>query len=338
MQLITRLALLFVAIGLVQADLHNAHHGRSNHGRISRRHPHPLGPKQVRDADVPRRRADNPTARCKTRSSTTSTSTSTSQVAKPTPVVNNAEVKPSTSAKAKEATPQTSAPTTSAPSSGLMKVVSQQCGSSGATAATSKTSGPNGNIDWLNCGVDGGGWNPPLVKVGDLQVKDLRAVVGQSNSIFQPCAPYIDMFEQFSAQYNVPTIIMASIAMQESTCNPNTVGGAGEQGIMQITRDKCQGRSDADCRDPSFNIQQGIAFFASTLADCGGNVLETIGRYNGWAPGMTIGSATAAAHTGCCRCQNNLDYLQQTLNAWTQGIDPYSNDIGKYFNLNVCST
>lgn len=34
-------------------------------------------------------------------------------------------------------------------------------------------------------------------------------------------------------------MILASIAMEESGCNKDTVGGAGEQGIMQITKDKC---------------------------------------------------------------------------------------------------
>lgn len=38
--------------------------------------------------------------------------------------------------------------------------------------------------------------------------------------------------------------------MQESSCNPETVGGAGEQGLMQITKDKCNGAPGGNCRDP----------------------------------------------------------------------------------------
>jgi membrane-bound lytic murein transglycosylase MltF len=34
-------------------------------------------------------------------------------------------------------------------------------------------------------------------------------------------------------------MLLASIAMEESGCNKDTIGGAGEQGIMQITKDKC---------------------------------------------------------------------------------------------------
>jgi len=52
------------------------------------------------------------------------------------------------------------------------------------------------------------------------------------------------MFERLSP---VPPILLAAIALQESSCNPYTVGGAGEQGLMQITPDKCDGAPGGDC-------------------------------------------------------------------------------------------
>lgn len=48
----------------------------------------------------------------------------------------------------------------------------------------------------------------------------------------------------------VPSILIASIAMQESTCNPDTEGGGGEQGLMQLTPDKCGGAPGGNCKDP----------------------------------------------------------------------------------------
>jgi hypothetical protein len=36
-----------------------------------------------------------------------------------------------------------------------------------------------------------------------------------------------------------------------------------------------------------FNIRTGAHFFSQTLADNGGNVLTSIGMYNGWYPGLT---------------------------------------------------
>jgi hypothetical protein len=37
--------------------------------------------------------------------------------------------------------------------------------------------------------------------------------------------------------------------MQESSCNPSAVGGAGEQGLMQITQEKCKGAPNGNCKD-----------------------------------------------------------------------------------------
>lgn len=36
----------------------------------------------------------------------------------------------------------------------------------------------------------------------------------------------------------MPSILVASFAMQESGCKPDEQGGGGEQGIMQISQDK----------------------------------------------------------------------------------------------------
>ena len=64
------------------------------------------------------------------------------------------------------------------------------------------------------------------------------------------------------SRWLVPSILLASIAMQESTCNPNTVGGAGEQGLMQITPDKCHGAPKGNCKDiVSFLMHQFASDF-----------------------------------------------------------------------------
>ncbi|RPD74292.1 lysozyme-like protein, partial [Lentinus tigrinus ALCF2SS1-7] len=220
--------------------------------------------------------------------------------------------------------------------SGLIRISDSSCGSPGATKDITATHGPNGNIDWFNCGVDGSGWRPPMVTVDDIVTVDLDDAVKQSGSPFKACEPYISTFKKYANEHGLPPILIASIAMQESTCNPHTVGGGGEQGLMQITKDKCGGAPGGNCQDVDFNIKTGTAFFASVLKDNGGSLLKTIGNYNGWPSGMTIGSATAARHSQCCLCQNNLDYLQQTMNGWLLNKDPYANHMGKYFNLDDC--
>jgi hypothetical protein len=76
----------------------------------------------------------------------------------------------------------------------------------------------------------------------------------------------------------------------------------------------------------NYNIENGAKYFAETLKSNNGDVLLSIGSYNGWFDSMTFVScivyyrvhgdmnllglqrqATAAASTSCCRCQNNLD-------------------------------
>ncbi|KAG6898181.1 hypothetical protein C0992_004168 [Termitomyces sp. T32_za158] len=172
------------------------------------------------------------------------------------------------------------------------------CGSIGATddgnlvtVQTTRTTGPNGSIDWLNCGLNGGGWNPPYVQIDDLVFVDLSAAINSGKGAFLPCKPFVQYFYKYGQKYNIPPIMLASFAMQESSCNPETVGGAGEQGLMQLTKDKCGGAPGGNCRDPNFNVETGAKYFAATLTGNGGNVLAAVGTYNGWYKGMTyVGS------------------------------------------------
>ncbi|KAH7888540.1 glycoside hydrolase family 23 protein [Phlebopus sp. FC_14] len=222
---------------------------------------------------------------------------------------------------------------------GLVRVISSgSCGSSGATAGVTALSGPNGHIDFLNCGLTEGGWTPPLIHVEDIVTSELSDVVYKDGSAFSNCKAYIPIFEKYGQQYGVPAIMLASFAMQESSCVSSTVGGAGEQGLMQLTPDKCDGAPNGDCKDPDFNIHQGAKFFSETLDSVNGDLLLAIGKYNGWHQGLTYVEATAASLTGNCREQNNLDYLHQFLNGWLQDINAYEHNppLGKYFNLNVC--
>lgn len=222
-------------------------------------------------------------------------------------------------------------------SQGLVNVLSS-CGPIGATLDVTPVSGPNGGIDWLNCGVNAGGWQPPYVTVNDLITKDLSTAIQEPNSPFKACSSFVDLFEQYAKENGVPSILIASIAMQESTCNADTQGGAGEQGLMQLTQDKCGAAPNGNCKDPAYNIRTGAHYFANTLKNNNGNVLLTLGNYNGWPEGMTYGQAVAAADGPCCRCQNNLDYIHQNVNGWMQNINPYESKprIGKYFNLDKC--
>ncbi|KAI0812503.1 hypothetical protein BC629DRAFT_1436550 [Irpex lacteus] len=199
--------------------------------------------------------------------------------------------------------------------------ISSACGPSGATSDITASSGPNGSEEFLLCGLHGGGWNPAHVTVDDLVYKDLGDVLKQNNNPFSPCG------NTFSSSINMAT------STTESTCQANEVGGAGEQGLMQITKDKCEGRSPEACRDPSFNIGKGASYLRGLLDQHGGNVLTTLGGYNGMEVGAKAGSLLS--RPACW--QPNFDYLQQTLNGYIQGRDPQNNPrLGVYHNYDKC--
>ncbi|KAL0956375.1 hypothetical protein HGRIS_002523 [Hohenbuehelia grisea] len=220
----------------------------------------------------------------------------------------------------------------------VLKVESNKCGPIGATKKTTAVSGPNGNIDWLNCGLESGGWNPQYVRIEDIVTVPLDDALKSPSSPFKACKDFVPIFDKYGAQFGIPPIMLASFAMQESSCNPNTIGGGGEQGLMQITQEKCGGAPGGDCRNPDFNIRTGAKFFADTLNRNNGDLLRSLGSYNGWFVKMTANDARAAAKTSCCRCQNNMDYLHQFLNGWLQNINAYDSGLrlGKFFNLDVC--
>ncbi|KAG6866725.1 hypothetical protein C0991_011384 [Blastosporella zonata] len=164
------------------------------------------------------------------------------------------------------------------------------------TEQVTRTTGPNGSIDWLNCGLTGSGWNPPYVTVNEIIAVSLSSAVNSGKGPFLACSKYVQYFEQYGSEYGIPPIMLASFALQESSCNPDTVGGAGEQGLMQITKDKCGGAPGGNCRDPAFNIRTGAKYFASTLDDNNGDLIAAVGNYNGWFKGMTYSLSDQVFH------------------------------------------
>lgn len=68
------------------------------------------------------------------------------------------------------------------------------------TEQVTQTTGPNGAIDWMNCGVNGGGWTPPFVHVTDLITVDLNVAISQGGP-FTACSSFVWAFVQFGNQY-----------------------------------------------------------------------------------------------------------------------------------------
>ncbi|GAA5883314.1 hypothetical protein JCM16303_006685 [Sporobolomyces ruberrimus] len=216
----------------------------------------------------------------------------------------------------------------------LIGYSADNCGASGATDEF-----PNGSESWLNCGLSKsnpqGKWTPPQgVTLDHITTVSIEHALA-TNSVWEPCKPFIPLFERIAKEENLPAILLASFALQESTCNPHTQGdNGGAFGLMQITEDKCNGMDAKGCSEPEYNVRTAAKYFNTELSNRGGRFLEALGAYNGWYPGLSWEGATAAQYGDCCHCMNNIDYLYQMTNGWLLGRTGY--EMGSAKNLAVC--
>lgn len=159
---------------------------------------------------------------------------------------------------------------------------------------------------------------------------DLASTTGPGQ-VFSPCQPFLDMFNHWGDVTGIPPILLAAIATQESSCQPNVRGPNGEYGLMQITPDKCPSQDDS-CLDPWTNIMVGAQYFAKTVDEnAGGNLAQAMGMYNGWVPFQTTEFTAQDGRT--CGQRNNLDYLHMVFNGFMQGRNPRDNPrMGTFFN------
>ncbi|KIM24870.1 glycoside hydrolase family 23 protein [Serendipita vermifera MAFF 305830] len=223
--------------------------------------------------------------------------------------------------------------------------VTTPCGSIpvGATVNTNASTGPNGQSSWLTCGIDPNsdatGWQPPYATVDQIITYQggLRAAVLAEGSPYKACTKYVELFETAAGEFGVPAMYIAAFALQESGCNPDVDGGGGEQGMMQISPEKCADAPNGDCKDVVYNVRTAVKYFAEQLRAVGNNTFEAVGNYNGWFRGMNYTEATTWGINGdCCRCQRNLSYLTQFFNGWLQNIDAWSPWIGTIHNIDIC--
>lgn len=114
------------------------------------------------------------------------------------------------------------------------------------SATVSKSSGPNGEQDWFNCNLNSG-WTPPVMKLDQIVSISMEDALGMSDNQFGACSKYLDIFNAASTKYNIPVLMLASFAMQESTCNPNASSG-GTVGLFQLASANCP--EGGDCMDP----------------------------------------------------------------------------------------
>jgi hypothetical protein len=197
------------------------------------------------------------------------------------------------------------------------------------------TSGPNGDIRWLNCGLSpdspDSGWTPPSVSLDDIVIyaPGLDGAVNQTSSPFSQCKQFVDDFKVAGTANNVSAFFLAAFALQESGCRADAVADAGTYGLMQLSQvsrgsangnlsslahysihrvlplfqEKCV---NVDCLDPKVNIKIGAAYLKQLMDANPNNLFAVIGAWNGWYPGMTYNNVISH-RSSCCYCQQNLD-------------------------------
>ncbi|EJU00502.1 lysozyme-like protein [Dacryopinax primogenitus] len=325
---------------LARRDISHARIARS----VSERAPEPLpvaepllvpvaSEKKARDPSKRCKKKHNPNAAGSSSSSNSATSSSTSSSAASTPTDsgnsgNNGDSGNNNNNNGNSGNSGNSGSGGSPSTSGLTTAPSY-CGGPSADSNS-----PNGQEWYLNCGMTGGGWAPPFVTLDQLVTVPLQDAINSGSGVFDPCSPYVDTFQQVSQATGVPDIFLAAFAMQESTCNPGAVGPNGEQGLMQLTVDKCGGAPGGNCQDVYFNINTGANYIQSTISAAGGNVVQMVGMYNGYTLGQTIASVIANPN---CGAQQNLDYLNEFFNYWIVNRDAGQSGAAQYNNQQLCS-
>jgi len=213
--------------------------------------------------------------------------------------------------------------------------------SMGATARVRPGSGPNGAESWFNRGMDGDGWNPPFLSFDKLIHVDRDTFYSDVGSA---CEEFDQYFSDSGAQYNIDPVILAIIAMQESSCNP--YAGGPTPGLMQVA---CENYPDGQCTDSlADNVDAGTHYLRLMLDQSDNNAIVAFAQYNGWfQAGTELNGGKGLTDDYPCSDEGqsngqpqNLDYVQEILNGWLTGLNPYGDDywIGTYDCAGNCDS
>ncbi len=193
--------------------------------------------------------------------------------------------------------------------------------------------------DWLNTGITGDGWTPPYLALSDvihISLDQFYSGIGSS------CAQYDQYFQSAASTYSIDPVILAVIAMQESSCNADA--GGPTPGLMQVS---CDNYPNGQCTNSiQDNVNAGTSYLSSQLDAAGGNAIQAFGAYNGWfTAGSGLNGNRGLTQNYPCSAEGqsngvpqNLDYLHQVLNGWLMGLDVYGDDswIGVYHCSQSC--
>lgn len=89
---------------------------------------------------------------------------------------------------------------------GLLSMNDAKCG-----WCNSDNDHPNGAQDWLNCGLNSGGWSPPHVTLNQLVTKELNP-----HGVFAPCTAYFDLFRQYGGEFGSKSALLLDLTSADA--------------------------------------------------------------------------------------------------------------------------
>jgi len=139
---------------------------------------------------------------------------------------------------------------------------------------------------------------------------------------------YEDFIRTYSTKYNVDPTLVAAVILQESRFNPNSVSGAGAQGLMQFMPSTAATMAKETGRWPNYNI-----FDAETSVEFGAaHIRDLLVKYNG-----NVDLALYAYNTGTGNADrfikspmsiSNYSYVKRIKNYQTVYQSMYAKELG----------
>lgn len=122
-----------------------------------------------------------------------------------------------------------------------------------------------------------------------------------------------DIFEEASAEYNVPFSLLTAVGMQESTFRADAVSKAGAQGIMQLMPKTAAGLGVTDSFDPEQNIRGGAKYLRELLDRYDGNISFALAAYN-------AGGNNVDKYGGIPPFKETQEYVEKVLGYMNTGV------------------
>ena len=107
-----------------------------------------------------------------------------------------------------------------------------------------------------------------------------NSVDGRTCLCGEDCEDYVKWISEYSKKYNVNSILVLAVMMQESNCKSTLVSSAGAKGLMQLMDGTAKEMGVKNSFDPEENIMGGIKYLRYLLDRYDNDVSLVLASYN----------------------------------------------------------